>query len=534
MKNYKVNTDHEPLNEADIARGKNFNEVLKNYRALKTPFFKTTKFWGSASALVVASIASIVMYNKMAGFDNVNGQSQPFINPPVAQADIPATKYVVHTGTDSTIRHFTGSLIHVPANAFVDANGKIVTGDVELSYREFKKVSEVFLAGIPMTYDSAGEQYHFESAGMMELGASQNGKSLLSNPNAPITVDMVSAQKEDRFNTYYLDTVEKKWKYQSQSNYIVTTERSDTPVTNTIAETPELKTVKEEIAKIERHKPVEPKKLDNTKPKFTIKVDEKEFPEVAIYNNVKFQAADDSYDPSKADIEWNNIEMKKVDGTKNYEITFSNFKQSYSVIATPVFAEQDYADAKDIYEKKYAEYQNKLAKRKADEAKLLADMDAKAKDATERIRKEMQEIEARRKEYEARLQQSNLVYRTFMVNSFGIWNCDCPSRLPMEASVVATIMDAKTKKPLQIQTCYLVEKGRNMMYTYTPGSLGNFRFNPGAENMVWAVTSDLKVAVMKPEQFKAAMGGGKQMQLELNVIDNKFKSSSEVQEYLEI
>ena len=72
------------------------------------------------------------------------------------------------------------------------------------------------------------------------------------------------------------------------------------------------------------------------------------------------------------------------------------------------------------------------------------------------------------------------------------------------------------------------------MFTYYPEGLKNFKFDPGKENMVWAVTKDLKVAIINADKFKAAQKANGQMQLELNVIDKNFKSSEEVKEYLEI
>ena len=423
MKNYKINMNREPLSDADIAKGKDFNRLLRGYNAIKAPIYKTIKFWFSASALAAATITAVVFFNYRDGSHNRN--SAPFINPPIAANNIQTISYRVNTGSDSTITYTSGSKIHIPANAFLDARGNNVKGDVDIHYREFKKVSEVFLSGIPMTYDSAGEQYHFESAGMMEISATQNGNSLKPNPNALITVDMVSFNKENRFNTYYLDTVERKWEYMAQTNYQesavvqASSSSSDTGKPVTVAElggikqndeqTAQLKRIDQEISKMETQKPVEPKKAEVNKHRFTIKVDENEFPEIAVYNHVKFEVDDKTYDPAKADILWENIEMRRVDKSHNYEITFSKGTQQYKVTAAPVFDDKDYASAKKIYDEKYAEYQSKLAGRMAEEARVNAEIEARKKEAE----KEMAEMEATRKQYQTNLQQTDLVYRTF-------------------------------------------------------------------------------------------------------------------------
>ena len=144
---------------------------------------------------------------------------QPFINPPLANVNVPYESYSVNTETDSVITTKTGSKIHIPANAFLDKNGKVLHEKVELKYREFHQLSEVFVAGIPMNYDSAGTTYNFETAGMMEICASCNGEAAQTNPNALINVNMVSYDTTDRFNTYYLDTAAKKWNYVAQANF---------------------------------------------------------------------------------------------------------------------------------------------------------------------------------------------------------------------------------------------------------------------------------------------------------------------------
>lgn len=537
-----------PLTDADLASKGDFNQLMKSYKAAKTPFFKAPKLWFGASAVLVASVAAVIMYTQLTpdSFESVTPPA--FIQPPVAEADIKSESYVIDAESDSNLTHPSGSKIHIPAGAFLDENGQPVKGKVKLDYREFHKVLDVFLAGIPMTYDSAGEQFHFETAGMMEISASQNGKPLKTNPDAFITVDMVSLNNEDRFNTYYLDTVEKKWKYLAQKNFNEPVENAvndssisarsekaqvaiDAPsqkVLNQLANT------KREIAQLEQQKPIEPKKVNKDKHRFNIRVDENEFPEIAVYNNMKFQVEDKSYDAQKAKILWENVELKRITGSVNYEVVFSNAKETYTVVATPVFEDKDINAATKIYEEKYEEYKTKLGKKKADEARLKIELEERAKAVEEKIKKEIAEQAERRKMYEARMAQSDLVFRTFQVASFGIWNCDQPNRMPQGALVAAKLKDAKTKEPLKIQTCYLVEKGRNAMFTYYPTALNNFRFDPKRENLLWVVTNDLKVAFIKSSDFSAAQKTSGEMTLELNVIDKSFKSTEEAREYLEI
>ncbi|HRG89782.1 MAG TPA: hypothetical protein PLW44_12230, partial [Chitinophagales bacterium] len=167
MKNYKINMNRQPLTDADLNSKGDFNSLLKSYKAAKTPFFKATKFWFGTSAVLVASVTAVVVYMQLFMSAGTTLTTAPaFIQPPIAAADIKPNTYIIDAGQDSNLTCNSGSKIHIPANAFTDENGKPVNGKVELHYREFHNVSDVFLAGIPMTYDSAGEQFHFETAGM--------------------------------------------------------------------------------------------------------------------------------------------------------------------------------------------------------------------------------------------------------------------------------------------------------------------------------------------------------------------------------
>lgn len=552
MKNYKINTNREPLSEADIQAGQNFEQVLKGYKAIKPPFYKAAKFWFGSGAVLVATVAAVLLFKGLNPADNLSEPTRNFIQPPIAEADITYTTYNLVAGTDSVLEYKTGSKINVPANAFTDENGNVVKGPVQLSYREFHDVADVFLAGIPMTYDSAGETYHFETAGMMDISASQNGKPLRTNPQALITVQLASKNQEDRFNSYYLDTVAKQWVYLANSNYPVASEalnESDSlpasampvqaPKTSNDAQlkaqSPAYRKVCEEIAEVEKEKPVAPKKAEKKKPRFSIKVDEKEFPELSAYNNLKFQVVDETgYDPKKANVVWEDVQLKRVAGTLNYEITFIKRTETYSVIAAPAVDEKDYEAAKKIFDEKYAEYTQKLAERKAEQARLKKEWEEKAKAIEAQIQKEVEAQKQRIKEYEARLDQSNLFYRTLQVNQFGTFNCDCPQRLPQGGEVVAEFTDKKTGQPLKIGTAYLVEKGRNLMFSYYPEGLNRFRFDPKQTNLVWAVTTDQRVCVVNAEEFKAATADIAKGHFKAEVVERKFSSSEEVKEYLNI
>mgnify|MGYP003335846050 CR=1 FL=1 len=87
--------------------------------------------------------------------------------------------------------------------------------------------------------------------------------------------------------------------------------------------------------------------------------------------------------------------------------------------------------------------------------------------------------------------------RTFEIDNFGVWNCD--RFLPAASNtVIARFVDEKGKR-IKITKGYLVEKARNSVYTVN--DFGNFRFDPKAENLFWAMLPDNNIGVIYPKEF---------------------------------
>jgi hypothetical protein len=530
---------------------------MQAYQAAKPPFFKAPKFWFGASAVVVATVAAVLVYTKVLHPDSIPAipdEMTAFVNPPMPEADIKRDVYVLDTERDTILTHSTGSKLRIPAHAFKDAKGNVVKGKVELHYREFHDVVDVILAGIPMTYDSAGQHYHFETAGMMEISATQNGVALFTNADAPIQVDIASRDSRDVFNSYYLDTAKREWQYIAQSNYpnaskvpapamaspdemyrLATGEPSAEQVKETAVIQTKLAEVRTEIKQLEAKKPVEPKTIDKNKPRFSIKVDEKEFPEIALYKGMKFQVVDISkYDEKKAKVMWDDISMKRIPNSLNYEITFSNTTANYVIEASPVFDTKEYAEAKKIYNEKFEAYESALATKKAEEAKLKADIEKRANEVRAAMQKEIEAQQQRQREYEASLSQTNLIYRTFTLQRFGIYNCDRPQVYPRGANCNVEYADAQNKELLNAATVYLIEKGRNAVFTFYGAEGKKLKFDPSKENMIWVIDAQGRNSIIKPNAFEAATKGKKDAVLDMEVLNGKFKSAEEIKAYLQI
>jgi len=518
---------------------------------MKVPFYRRGRFLTSGSAIIVAvAVTMIVLFD-----DKAETPENKFISPPIVQATIPIDSFTVDADSITDIEYKSGSKLHIPAGAFRDAQGNLINGKVILTYREFHDQKDIFLSGIPMTYDSAGTTYVFESAGMMEISGTQNGKSLSANPDKPIKVNMVSNTKEDRYNTYYLDTVSRKWVNLNQANLdqaqfkkhyadtsadIVMTIEDGSEVryeSNPILKRYEKEKIKTEAAvkAIEKEKPMPLAKADKSRSKFHIDIDAKEFPEIAMYKGVRFQVKNEAgFDKSSSKIQWEDVKLKKLTGM-DYEVTFSKGSKIFKVVASPVVDDKDLAEAQKVYDKKFADYQAKLTQRKEAEEKAEKQYQARLKEMQAEMQKAMAEQKERNRLYEARMSKSELVYRTFSVNQFGFYNCDCPRQIPTDANVVATITD-ENNNPLNLTELCLVEKSVNMVCSYhsVNRECKDFRFNSKQDNMLWAVTSNNKLAIVDIRSFKAQQSTTGTVQFRFKVIDKEFKSSDEVKTYLEI
>ena len=200
----KTNLNRPEISSAEIAKRKNFDSVLKQTTSVGAkPLMKKPWFLSSVVAVTIAIVTTVVFMNqdKTADQPIVEKQEQitesdslallafykeeeakPCIAPPIKGLNVHYTTYKVIAEKGATLDYKTGSKIIIPKNAFTDSNGNLLKGEVELRYREFHDAVDFFVSGIPMTYDSAGVKYQFESAGMVEVLAYQNGKQVNMAP----------------------------------------------------------------------------------------------------------------------------------------------------------------------------------------------------------------------------------------------------------------------------------------------------------------------------------------------------------------
>ena len=189
MKSSKTTINRPEISKEEINAGKDFDKAYNQFTKMNKPFFKQKWFIANSIVLSAVLIITAVVLLNSNGNKPIEASNnsmvetalqneeliaeitvqKPYVNLPIKGLNVAFTSYNVQSNKGRIINHKTGSLLKVPKNAFVNENGEPIKGKVEIKYREFKDVAEVFASGIPMTYREAGEEFHFESAGMMEI-----------------------------------------------------------------------------------------------------------------------------------------------------------------------------------------------------------------------------------------------------------------------------------------------------------------------------------------------------------------------------
>ncbi len=150
------------------------------------------------------------------------------VSPPIEGVNVAMERIVFDPTRDQLItpRNGAGTTIRIPAGSIVDQRGVIVTKPVTLAYREFHDAAAIYASGIPMSMRVNGGQEHFESAGMFEIRAEdQKGESLFISREKGITVKMGSFFADSSFRFFHLDEELKNWAYQGEAAPEVNTER---------------------------------------------------------------------------------------------------------------------------------------------------------------------------------------------------------------------------------------------------------------------------------------------------------------------
>jgi hypothetical protein len=161
---------------------------------------------------------------------NTYTPSYNFIKPPIKGLDVDRNFYTICPAIENVLVYPSGTKIRIPANAFVDKDGNSVKENITISYREFRDPVDFLVSGIPMTYDSAGETNHFESAGMFEINASVKTQPLKLSPSKQIQMNFATTSTDSTYNFYAFNDSAGRWDYKTKPATITSESKINLPI----------------------------------------------------------------------------------------------------------------------------------------------------------------------------------------------------------------------------------------------------------------------------------------------------------------
>jgi hypothetical protein len=564
MNKYKININRTPPRPEDIAKLRNFDQVLGSISGGIQPFYKRLWFITAAAAIIIVGLVSSVFYmNHVIDNKEANNKKHlPFIQTtPIA---VSYETYEVNCNDSTGITTSSGTVIQIPKGSLVDAKGNAVSGDVKVKFREFRDAADFLCSGIPMSYDSAGTTYFFESAGMFDIGAFKDDNALQVASQKNLKVEMATKYNPVYYNQYYLDTLNKRWEYKGKDvsknliagdsigkhnqataintgskkvmNNIVPSIVDKNPVEKaTLTENK----LHEEIAVIQKTKPVPPVKANPKRTHFNFNFNKKDFPEMEAYKDVLFDVGEENkkFNDSYYDMTWESVKIEE--GPKkgvNFKLTLMRRKEKVELIVYPVYDGKNYDAAKTQYAQLLDDYNKKLAvkKQEAETARLEAEA------RLEELKKQAEENEknayiAKEKErneqlaaLEERKQRANEIehqaivaeeenlknagnsakfWHIVTVSKMGTWNNDCPRKLENKQTIYTTCIDENENEFSPMGDVYLIDKNMNACISSHPDSWNDkwrsyhVGFNRKSENILVTFIEG-KLAILKAEDFK--------------------------------
>ncbi|PJC61354.1 MAG: hypothetical protein CO022_10380 [Flavobacteriales bacterium CG_4_9_14_0_2_um_filter_32_27] len=475
MKNANYKKDRQNLTDEQILKNKDFKSTLEKVNIKPNPITNMIKTWGIGGASVLAVVISIYFFNnqtennekfadEQADFtykQNTLQNEITAIKPPFLDQDIPYEIFNIEVDKNQEITTKSGTKFFIPKNSLVDVNGNKISGTAQIQYRELRNPIDFFLSGIPMTYDSAGVVYHFESAGMLDIKAFQNDEKIALADGNSIDFQFNSTTAEDGFNFYSLNEETGTWTYDNQPISIEKNHQESKKINN------QLSIKKEKIKK--------PIKQNKQKYSINLKVDKKNYPELEKYEGTIFEIneMEEPFDPLIYNVNWETAEISNSNTHGNYTLTLSRNDSIIKLTVYPVIKDEFYDKAITQYNQDKSQY---IAKQSS------TDFDVYETSSAPTVQQEI---------------TFNTI-RTFSIEGFGIYNCDQPRYQP-EMLAKKTLLDDNGEKA-SFNNYYVVGLKRNSLVNL--GYLKGVRYYKKGESIVWFVNEKGQIAIIEPNQFE--------------------------------
>lgn len=215
MSRYRINIDNNPPSKAKIDAYKDFDALHKRYKVQSRYDFWRRLYKNPRYFAILVALVSVSVLVYQSSLEELAPQSA-FISPPIPPKNIPPIVQDANSEEETVFSYETGTQLYIPPAAFVDSNNHPVDGKIELRYREFRDAADIFIAGIPMEYDSAGSTHTLESAAMLEILAYSDNQPVFLKEGKTLEVEYYSPLQGTDFNVYHLDTTQRNWHFEGK------------------------------------------------------------------------------------------------------------------------------------------------------------------------------------------------------------------------------------------------------------------------------------------------------------------------------
>ncbi len=611
--NYNFKINQPPLKKADIEKHKDFDALLQRMEAppppkkeLSVASKRSPYYWiaGIAATLLIGIIAFGDLFDN--GQNGADGQqitsaylaAQPYVNPPIESLVQKGETITVNANEGGVYEFVSGSKMVVPRSAFANAYGALIEGEVDIHFKEYHDFVDFFLSGIPMEIDVDGKAGVLESAGMVEVYATQDGERLQMIPEKPIEIELISriafaGDTPPAFNIYYLDETKRAWKLEGKDQIelapetpeseeatflwvsdeegniteaqaafvkvmgdpndpyfegIVTydTTYSTTPASLAAAQAAQRKKLDNrliaEIAKAERQfklptQPAKPERYDGNS--MTMELDFKgEDLGAKNYKGTIWQVLStiDAFDDFSNTV-WEQYDLEKTTG-ETFTLNLSKGTKTAKLTVKPVLAGKDYEQAMQQFEAQLAAYQTEKA---ATERQLVL----KKQEIADRIAIEKAVAD---KSFAAKIAAlkaaghtnyaTNEIVKKTILNKFQIdrfGTWNCDRpRPPYLATLDGTFQDQHFTK-YQNKMVYHTDKSQNTVRRfYLKDIAKNVQFNEESENLLWLVTEENQLAVFPPAYFGRIPQKSGDYAFEMDLNPTPIESEADVRKVLKL
>lgn len=386
------------------------------------------------------------------------------ITPPLEDVSVPIHSFKVNAKKGKTIEiKETGSSIVIPANAFVDANGNPITGEVNIQFKEYHDVAEILTSGIPMSMIAPdGTTGYMQSAGMFDIQGTSEGKAIFIAEGKALDVNIASDYNDVTYDFWKFDKENQQWINRGP------TKAKDNPVKKKalkrIAKTPKVE------------KPILPYKFDKNKPVLEFDINYDNFPELKEMNGIVWQYAgdDEKRDPVKNkwvfQENWDKAEIEPFPYGNLYKLVLKSNSKEFITTVSPNQSGEE-------FEKSMAEYSRKQKEYEANKVSI----------------EEMKELVK---------EQRNFI-RSARIEGFGIYNCDYMMRNNDDILVQAKF-DFGTMIPgiNKLAQVYMIMDNRNIVACPITGPI---RINPDGKTRMVAILPHQKYATISESEFDKMM-----------------------------